>query len=75
MEEDIYFVISNSDGDTYIQMMTREVLNQRIKEDYFGEDVSFIETELQSDTNYWPENSVMVIRGVIAKPLTSLHFE
>ena len=39
MEEDIYFVISNSDGDTYIQMMTREVLNQRIKEDYFGEDV------------------------------------
>jgi len=69
-----YFVISNSDGDTTIEHLTKVELIERLGNDeesnYWGAE-GFVEDLSTNDTNYWG-NSILVIKGeiVIPKPKT-----
>jgi len=65
----MYFMISNSDGDTYITSLTKTELLEELEE----REIQFItseELEKEYDTNYWGENVALVIKGdvIIPKP-------
>ncbi len=62
-----YFVITNSDGDTCVDMITEEKLLKRLDEKYWGEDVKFLNEIPTSDTNYWGE-TVLIVGGEIVVP-------
>ena len=67
-----YFIISNSDGDTTVQQVSKDELLKRIQPDD-GEDccyygcVGFLEAIKEADTNYWGEN-ILIIKGEIVTP-------
>jgi len=61
----MYFKISNSDGDTLIQ--TFEDKNELLKELKENEPNCLINVT-NMDTNYWGENSVLIIKGTIVMP-------
>lgn len=65
-----YFVIRNSEGDTTVESLTREQLLARLGPNgpYYGRGVSFIEEITKTDTNYWPEKSLLIIQGEIVVP-------
>ena len=70
-----YFVISNSDGDTTIEHLTKDELIEKLGNDeesnHWGAE-SFVENlSHNDDTNYWG-NSILIIKGeiVIPKPKT-----
>lgn len=66
-----YFVIYNSDGDTTVDLMTKEQLLSRIDNDSYYGGKSFIEDlgkVNNLDTNYWPEQSMLIIKGKIVTP-------
>ena len=62
-----YFIINNSDGETYVEELSKEEVVKRLKvEDgddacYYGH-VEFIEKILTNDTNYWGDN-ILIIKG------------
>jgi len=62
-----YFVIRNSEGDTYVESLSREVLQERLSEGYYGSDIDYLSTVPEMDTNYWGE-SMLIIKGEIAVP-------
>ncbi|MCK5641749.1 MAG: hypothetical protein KAJ19_13185 [Gammaproteobacteria bacterium] len=66
-----YFVISNSDGDTYIQQMTEDELLEELNPAEHGDalfDFSKALTGLPNmDTNYWG-GKFLIIRGEIVVP-------
>jgi hypothetical protein len=64
----MYFVICNSDGDTRIDMLDGDELERRLNEHYYGERVQFLKAIPDPDTNYWPENTILIIRGNIVMP-------
>tara|TARA_R100001594_G_scaffold121248_2_gene157050 strand:- start:338 stop:565 length:228 start_codon:yes stop_codon:yes gene_type:complete len=64
----MYFVIKNTDGDTIVSSMTKEVLEERLNEDWYGTDVKFLnEIPKNNDTNYWGED-ILIIKGDIVTP-------
>ena len=62
-----YFVIRNSDGDTYVESLSRETLQERLSEGYYGSDIDYLDSVPGMDTNYWGE-SILIIKGEIAVP-------
>ena len=70
----MYFVITNSDGDTNVTPFTKEALEAAIAENYWGEDVTYLEKiPNPTDTNYWGV-SVLIIKGdvVVPKPVETV---
>jgi hypothetical protein len=70
--EEKYFVISNSDGDTYVEALTKSQLLTKLKEEYEDEDekveyMSLNGVMKESDTNYWGEK-LLIIKGSVVKP-------
>ena len=69
----MYFMISNSDGDTYIRQLTEtELLAELEEQEEEGYSPKFItkeKLETESDSNYWGE-AVLIIKGevIIPKP-------
>ncbi len=63
-----YFIISNSDGDTTIDVFTKEQLLKAIQEQYWGEREILTEIPADSDTNYWG-NAILIIKGNIVTPV------
>lgn len=63
-----YFVISNSDGDTHINPMSKDELLKNLKENYWGDECE-VRGELprESDTNYWGD-SIVIIKGEVVAP-------
>ena len=66
MSEDKYYVISNSDGDTYVYEYTKEKLEEEINSEGWGKE-DFIDKLIKRDTNYWGEAS-LIIKGKIIVP-------
>lgn len=71
MKEPMYFVINNSDGDTYVTQMTRDELIKQLNLDEY-EDTDLIAADaLESvpnmDTNYW-RDGFLIIKGEIVTP-------
>lgn len=65
--EEKYFVISNTDGDTYVQEVSKQELEDNLNEDYYGEDVEFLSKTPHDDTNYWGEK-YLIIKGTVIVP-------
>jgi len=61
VKEDNYFVISNSDGDTHVEVMTKSELETKLNED--GGGYYNVDETLLGDTNYWREDDLLVIKG------------
>ena len=76
MGEEAYFIISNSDGDTHVRMLTKAEMAERLKEDAENGDNScdiyFDEMPLKSDTNYWANDGgdtvSLIIKGRVVSP-------
>lgn len=65
----MFFVIHNSDGDTRVEMLLKDELLRRLNERYYGDTPRFCEKMPDSiDTNYWPEHTVLIIRGGLVAP-------
>ena len=62
----MYFIVSNSDGDTNVESVSKEELIKRLDEQYYGE-VEFLNEIEDEDTNYWGD-SILIIKGEIAVP-------
>lgn len=62
-----YFVIRNSDGDTHIDVYTKEQLMKRINDpdESFPHCIDYF--DFNSDTNYWGD-SIMIIKGKLISP-------
>ncbi len=65
-----YYEINNSDGDTYVQEMSKEQMEEKLNKDL--EDLRypneyFTEMPECMDTNYW-EGKRLIIKGVIVTP-------
>jgi len=64
-----YFIINNSDGDTYVEKVDRnELLNRLNDREYYGYNVNFLDKIPNDDTNYWRENDILIIKGKILVP-------
>ena len=68
-----YFIISNSDGDTTVEMVDKDELLKRIQPEdgeedfcYYGR-VGFLAKIEENDTNYWGGN-ILIIKGEIITP-------
>lgn len=67
--EDTYFVITNSDGDTTVEEMTKQELIEAIEEGRWGRERMCLENIPENnDTNYWGE-SILIIKGKVVRPL------
>lgn len=64
----MYFVITNSDGDTHVEFMSADKLEGRLNNGDYGDTVIFLNSIPNIDTNMWPDNSMLIIRGEIAPP-------
>ena len=62
-----YYVISNSEGDTTVEEMSKEKLIERLEEGYYGGVDSLISIPENNDTNYWG-NNILIIKGSIVRP-------
>ena len=62
----MYFVISNSDGDTHVSIMTENEIIDMVKEE--GGEFLDATTLKQPDTNYWG-GSKLIIKGDAVKPI------
>ncbi len=75
MVTDEYFVISNTDGDTFVAgPLSKDELMKRLnpKNEYYG-DVNWLAAIQNSDTNYW--NGNVIIKGSIVIPQTKTVIE
>ena len=62
-----YFIIYNSDGETRVNVLTKEELTKRLNEEYYGDDVEFLGKIDENDTNYWGD-AILIINGEIITP-------
>lgn len=63
----MYFVISNSDGDTTVEQVTEAILKERLAEGYYGSVEFKSSLNDNKDTNYWG-NDILIIKGEIVVP-------
>lgn len=67
--KELYFIISNSDGDTTVEAVDKDTLLERIEEGYYGSDTGVLkELPKEGDTNHWGEN-ILVIKGKVVSPV------
>ena len=58
------------DGDVSIQQLTREKLEERLNEHYWGEDIKILkELPEGSDPMYWGAPFLLIIKGSIMVPV------
>lgn len=60
------FVIWNSDGDTYVEETTEQEVLEELKE--IKENPYLESLPENTETNYWPEGSRLIIKGEIIFP-------
>lgn len=63
--EETYFVIRNSDGDTFVHQLTKEQLLRNLNYGEYRD--AFKKLPAESDTNYWGEG-VLIIKGTVVAP-------
>ena len=66
----MYFVITNLDGETFIDTLTEEELENKLNENYWGGDPIFMNSlgEDDKNTNNWEEGTVLIIKGETIMP-------
>jgi hypothetical protein len=63
-----YFMISNDDGDTYIEEIDPGKLLKDISNGDYGDEPTFLDKMPDKSPNYWPECSYLIIKGEIVAP-------
>jgi len=61
-----YYVIRNSEGDTYVERISKQELVKRLNENYYGEEY-LNGVPKESDTNYWG-GQTLIIKGEVVVP-------
>jgi len=65
---DMYYLIRNTDGDTYVEEIDKETLLKRLDEKDDGDDLEILDSmPAEGDTNYWG-GDMLIIKGSIIKP-------
>jgi hypothetical protein len=69
-----YYMIRNSDGETFVTEHTNEELLKIITPDKngytdLGDSIKFLDSLVDNDTNYLGENNLLIIKGQIVTPL------
>jgi hypothetical protein len=59
-----YYLIHNSDGDTYVSEYDKEPLLREIENGAWGVDPQFLSELKQMDTSYW-DGKMLLIKGEI----------
>lgn len=68
MKQEIYYIISNSDGDTRVVPMSKDELMQNLNEDGSGYKATDVMSAIDHmDTNYW-DDGFLIIKGEIVRP-------
>lgn len=70
----VVVICTTGNGDARVDVMTADVLVERLNERYYGDAVTFLDEAYlsrQPDTAQWPEDAVLIIRGavVISRPV------
>ena len=65
-ENAMYYIISNSYGDTRVRAITKKELEERINDADEGP-IEYLDKIEKSDTNYWGDG-VLIIKGEIIVP-------
>lgn len=68
MSNQIYVLISNSNGDTCVEQMTPEDILEGIENGEYGENPRFFTTISDSYPNTWPDNSYLLLKCEIVTP-------
>ncbi len=66
-----YFIIWNSDGETYVEVIEPSKLVKDLVNGDYGDDPLFLDTlpvGINAQTDYWPEGSHLIIKGEIVVP-------
>jgi len=64
-----YFIIRNSNGDTYVESVSKDELLKRLKDEDYGRNAVFLDSmPSDRDTNYWGED-ILIIKGKIVCPV------
>lgn len=64
-----YFIIRNSNGDTYVESVSKDELLKRLKDEDYGRNAVFLDgMPSDRDTNYWGED-ILIIKGKIVCPV------
>ena len=66
--KEMYYVIHNGEGDTYVQAFTKEELLRAIEEKYWGDTQIMTELPDNMDTNYWG-GEILIIKGKMVAPV------
>ncbi len=61
-----YYLIRNSDGDVYVTAYTKKEIQEELDSGELNS--RFLDSLPDSDTNYWGENTVLLIKGEIVVP-------
>jgi len=65
----MYFIITNSDGDTTVTPYTHKELVDELNDGEWGDSYTFLDSmPTEKDTNYWGEGTVLIIKGAIVSP-------
>lgn len=62
-----YYVIGNSDGEAFVDVLSKEELISRLNKNYYGDGVNFFDEIEDTDTNYWG-NRIAIIKGELITP-------
>ena len=65
----MYFVIHGDDGDVYIETLTKRKLEEYLNSDWYGTAPLFLDAIPDENALYWPQNSYLIIKGEIVKPV------
>jgi hypothetical protein len=66
--KEMYFIISNPDGDTTVEAIEKKELIARLEDNYYGSGrLPFPELPDENDTNYWGEG-FLIIKGSVVYP-------
>lgn len=63
----MYFVIHQCDGATFVSILDKAEFEERLKENYWGSDIKFLDKFSEENTDYW-RGAVLVIKGEISPP-------
>jgi len=64
------YVIRNSDGDTYVDVLSDLELEENLEAGAWGRDIKILNYVPDSDTNYWGESIVIILGKVVDKTAT-----
>lgn len=63
MQEQIYIVIGNSDGDPLLEVVTKTEIESRINNDYYGHEAEYLTKVPDLIIAAWPSHSVLIVRA------------